>query len=135
MFWTELLFLIAVATLFTLVFVVGLRRPGPWAAWWTFFLVIFLAAWAGSLWLAPVGPIFFGIYWLPIMLVSLVFAVLLAAVTPITGNEPNSKVETITEVKQKEEEAKAAESTVDAFFWVLIVIFAAIIIFGYFTPV
>jgi hypothetical protein len=127
MFLGEILFALCMALLFTLVFTLGFKRPGPWPAWWAFFLVIFLAAWAGGLWITPAGPVFVGIYWLPIILVALVFAILLAAVAPPQSRQP--KVETISQVKQRE---STAEKMFDVFFWALLTVLAIAIILGYF---
>lgn len=33
-------------------------------------LVVFLAAWARGLWISPAGPVIVGIYWLPMIYVS-----------------------------------------------------------------
>jgi len=125
MFLAELLFALCMAILFTLIFAIGLRRTGPWANVWIFFLVIFLAAWAGGLWISPAGPVFLGIYWLPILFFSFIFAVLLASAVPPERPEP--KVETISQVKRKEAMAKAY----DVFLWILLISLVMMIILGY----
>ncbi len=130
MYWGEFIFALIMAVIFTLIFAVGLRRPGPWAAWWAFFLVIFFAAWAGSLWITPAGPVFVGIYWLPIILVAFLVAVLLAAISPEPPPQ-QPKVETISEVERKETNAKKA---FDVFFWVLLISLIVVVILGYFAP-
>jgi len=125
MFLAELLFALCMAILFTLIFAIGLRRTGPWANVWIFFLVIFLASWAGGLWISPAGPVFLGIYWLPILFFSFIFAVLLASAVPPERPEP--KVETISQVKKKETMVKAY----DAFLWILLISLIMMIILGY----
>ena len=129
MFLGELLFAFFMALLFTLIFTLVFKRPGPWSAWWAFFLVIFLAAWAGGLWITPAGPVFVGIYWLPIILVAFIFAILLAAVNTPQSRQP--KVATISQVEQQE---TTAEKIFDVFFWVLLVVLTITIILGYFLP-
>ena len=126
MFLGELLFALCMATLFTLIFTLGFKKPGPWSAWWAFLLVIFLAAWAGGLWISPAGPAFAGIYWLPIMLVAFIFAILLAAVPPPRSHRP--KVKAGSQVEKKE---SAAEKVFNIFFWVLLVSLVMAIILGY----
>jgi len=128
MFLADILFALCMAMLFTLVFAVGLRRTGPWANIRIFFLVVFLAAWAGGLWISPAGPVFIGIAWLPILLFSFLLAVLLASFTPPQRPEP--KVETITEVKDKETAVRAF----GAFFWILLIGLVVIILLGYAVP-
>ncbi len=125
MFLAELLFALLMAFLFTLIFAIGLRKTGPWASMWVFFLVVFLAAWAGGLWISPFGPAFLGIYWVPILFFSFIFAILLASATPPRRPEP--KVETISEVKEEE----AAEKAFNALFWILLVTLVAVILLGY----
>lgn len=128
MFWGTVLLTLLMAVLFTMIFTLGLKRPGPWTAGWTFFLVVFLAAWAGSLWLSPAGPAFIGIHWLPILLISFVVALLLAAMTP--PRQGPSHVETISQVHQQE----AARKDFDMFFWILLASLAFIILLGYLLP-
>ncbi len=75
---------------------------------------------------SPAGPVFLGIYWLPIIMAALFFALLLAAMAP--PRPPTQKVETISQVKEEE---RAIRRVYDAFFWTLLVGFVAIIILGY----
>ena len=56
MFWIDLFIALIVAVILTLVFVFVVRRRGPWESTFLFFVVVFLGAWAGGLWLKPVGP-------------------------------------------------------------------------------
>lgn len=122
----QALFALVMALLFTAIFTLGFQRRGPWSSVVAFFLIVFLAAWAGSLWLNPAGPVFLGIYWLPIIMVALLFALLLSAMVP--PRPPTQKVETISQVRQEE---KALRRTYDAFFWALLIGFIAIIVLGY----
>ena len=61
MFLVDLLFALVVALVLTAIFAAVFRTTGPWNVWWIFALVVFLAAWAGGLWL-PFGPPLFGVY-------------------------------------------------------------------------
>jgi hypothetical protein len=88
-------------------------------------MVVFLVTWAGSLWISPAGPVFIGIYWLPILLISSIVAVLLACSLP--PERPQAKVETISEVKREE----AATRAFDSFFWLLLILLGAIVLLGY----
>jgi hypothetical protein len=131
MFIVDLLFALVMALIFTLIFAVGFRRPGPWSSIAAFFVVIFLATWAGGLWISPAGPVFLGIYWLPILLTALLVALLLAAVPP---RRPRH-VQTITEVEEQEREERTVERALDAFFWAVLIGFAALIVLGYVVEV
>jgi len=125
MFFVDLLFALAVALLLTAIFAAGFRNRGPWAAWWVFLLVVFLAAWAGGVWITPFGPLLFDTYWLPILVVGLIFALLLAAAVP--ARAPRTRAEAIAEARA-EEEAAAAFSV---FFWILLIGLAIAIVLAY----
>lgn len=127
MFIVDLLFAFVMAGIFTLVFAVGFRRPGPWSSVVAFFLVIFLAAWAGGLWISPAGPVFLGIYWLPILLTAFLVALLLASVPP--RRPPH--VETVSVAKERAREEQTVRRAFDAFFWAVLVGFAVLIVLGY----
>lgn len=58
------------------------KYTGPWGSFWTFLLVLILAGLAASVWIEPVGPMLYNIAWVPILIVILLFALFLAAVTP-----------------------------------------------------
>jgi cytochrome bd-type quinol oxidase subunit 1 len=122
----EALFALAMAVLFTIIFTLGFQRRGPWSSTLLFFIVVFLAAWAGSLWISPIGPAFAGIYWVPIVAVALLFALMLSTMLP--RRPPTQKVETISQVKRDE---KVTERVFDAFFWMLVVGLGIIILLGY----
>ncbi len=122
----EALFALVMALLFTLIFTMAFQRRGPWSSVVVFFLVVFLAAWAGSLWISPAGPAFLGIFWVPIVAVAFIFAVLLSTLLP--RRPPTQRVETISQVKQEE---KTRERIYDAFFWMLVIGLAVIILLGY----
>jgi hypothetical protein len=126
-FVVDMLFAVLMAVVFTAIFVVGLRRTGPWSSVVAFFLVIFLAAWAGGLWVSPAGPVFVGVYWLPIILVALLVGLLLAAVPP----QPPRRVETISRAQGEAQQERAVRRAFDAFFWTLVIAFSALIVLGY----
>ncbi|ALA59154.1 hypothetical protein [Nitrospira moscoviensis] len=39
----------------------GMRPTGPWAKFWTVFLLLFLSAWAAGIWLTPLEPMDWGL--------------------------------------------------------------------------
>lgn len=87
--WTPVLIAVVIATVFTLVLVsaLGWRRPGALQTESVvtsavfFFMLLFLATWAAGTWMAPRGPMAFGVPWLAWLSVSLVVTLLLAAIT------------------------------------------------------
>jgi len=55
------------------------RREYPWGGGLLLiFLLIFLVAWAGGVWITPFGPAFYGVAWMPYLAIALLFALLLA---------------------------------------------------------
>jgi len=117
MFFLDMVFALVIALLFTAIFTAGFRSRGPWGAWWVFLLVLFLATWAGGIWITPFGPPMFGVYWLPFVFVGLVFALLLTATVPAETRRLRPYTEETAEMVA-EETAIAAIGTV---FWVLLV--------------
>ena len=89
------------------------------------FLVLLLVAWAGGIWLNPIGPQLFGAAWLPFLFMGFVAALLIAAMSP--GRRPRSRLEA--------EEAAEAHEVVDtaftAFFWIFAVCLIAAITLHY----
>jgi len=128
MFFLHFLYALFFALVLTAAFFALFRTKGPWSSIVLFFLVIFLAAWAGGAWLAPFGPGLWGISFLPFLLVGLVFALLLAAAAP--SEEEDSTVELV-DPKEIREEKTTAVRALGLFFWVLIGALLVIIIARY----
>ncbi len=57
----------------------GARGPGTVLGYLSLFLFLFLAVWAGGLWLRPIGPRLWGTAWLGFMVTGLVFWIVLGA--------------------------------------------------------
>ncbi len=74
----RVLFVFLLAALFTTIFTLGFLRRGAWSSALAFFVIVFLTAWATSLWLDAIGPIVFGMYGVPTVFVALAVAALLA---------------------------------------------------------
>lgn len=125
MFFVELFFALAVALFFTLVFTVLVRRARPWRSVVIFFLLIFLAAWTGGIWITPIGPTFMGIYWISFFTVGLIFTLFLGAATAFSSRPPRASND---ELRLEEKEM---EITLGAFFWVLLLALIFAIIIGY----
>jgi hypothetical protein len=123
MLLVDLLVALAVALLLTAIFTAGTRSRGIWVTWLLFFAMVLLAAWAGGMWLRPIGPPVRGVYWLPFLVVGLVVALLLAATMPrapvLHGRAPGP------------ERGPEVEMTFSIFFWVLMVGLAIAILLAY----
>ena len=120
---------LAVAFILTILFSVLLKNKGPWGGLWVVFIIIFLASWAGHLWISPIGPLVGNVSIVPIVIVGIIIAVILAAVSrPTIRNKP-PKIEA--EWQEPPKEAVNAV-TVGVFYWVLLVILIFTIIGGYY---
>ncbi|NIS37834.1 hypothetical protein GWN26_02345 [Candidatus Saccharibacteria bacterium] len=126
MVFLDVLFAFIIAVVLSGIFVLIIRRYGPWPRSFMFFIIIFLAAWAGGVWMNPVGPTIKGSTWMPFLFVGLIFALLLAA-TSQRQEESSIILKTKEEVK-KEERVKTALSI---YFWLLILALVAAIVLGY----
>src|SRR5688500_2565268 len=122
--------LISLILTVTAVFFLGKR--GPWGSIWTFFLVLFLTLWTVSIYVAPIGPVYWGVAWIPIAIAGLIVTALLIAAMPHRERA----------YKQREVDVAAARSEPDRssthgagrFFWILIILFVAAIIIGMVNP-
>jgi hypothetical protein len=125
MFITEILFILCLAFLFTLIFTKGCKRCGPWDNALLFFIVLFLATWGIGRWVTPIGPVLFGFYWLPFLLIAVIISLLLAVMAP------SKKPKTAKEAQDLAYEEVAVEKALDMFFWILIIVLLFSIFSGY----
>lgn len=121
---------IVIATLVFLIFFFALGIRGPWGVWWPFFLILLMAVWAAAFWVAPVGPAYWGISWIPLFFIALIFALLIAALgserydeTVVTDTEAD-----VTEQPRTDQEAATGISIM---FWILIILLLLAIVAGY----
>ena len=110
------------ALIFAAVLAAAFGVRGPWVAPWAVFLVMFLGIWAGGVWITPVGPALYGVYWLPFMLTGLIIGLLVAA---SSDHRPNASEGAVT---QKE----ATRIGVSTFFWVMVALLI-LVIFAYYV--
>ncbi len=118
---TDLLLAFFIALVLAGIFSAGFghRWPGYPAVWpsaFFFFLLLFVAVWAGGIWASPYGPMIGSVAWLPFLIVGVAIALLLAAVLPRGGPA---------------ETAGATAATLSVFFWLFLVVGAIAIIVGY----
>lgn len=132
MFFLDLLVALVIALVLSLILtgVFGWRRRenDAFAGSLLFvFLMFFLFAWAGGVWMTPFGPVMWGAHWVAFLLVPLFIALLLAALIP--PSRPRSRRRAVV---QAEESAAADTATaLGAFFWVLIIGLAIFILAHY----
>lgn len=131
MVWTELLFALFIGIVLSLLLVgvLGRRGPGPLLGFMFFFLLLFLFTWAGGVWLVPAGPVAWGQFpWLSVLILGLIVALLLAAVT-----EPHRPRQLTP--GEAAAEAEEVAVTFTAFFWILLGALVATIALAYFMRV
>jgi len=99
---------------------------GPWGSLLWFFLVVSLFAWAGGVWLVPFGPMFWGIGWLPIIVMGFLVSLILTAASPRTPRWRKASKEEVTS-------AAGTRAAIDVIFWIVII---CLLIFGlgHYTP-
>ena len=121
MFIWDLIFALVIGLVFTAIFSLIFRRTGPWASFFVFFVIISLAAWAGGVWLRPMGPPLLGVFWIPFLIFGFIFAILMAAAAPSRNYRSRRKIEG----------DQVVIAAFDVFFIVLIGVLVASIIVGY----
>ena len=138
MVFFDLLFAFLVALILGTVFTVGFRRYGPWSNL-VFFLIVFLAAWAGGIWFAPAGPFVWRLYWIPFLVIGLIVALLIAATGPSPSRPSRGSLRQTEETQARETTGarrifNAAGETFGAlgvFFWSLLILLALVIVIRY----
>jgi hypothetical protein len=122
-----------IALILTVVSVFFLGKRGPWGSIWTFFLVLFLTLSTVAIYVAPIGPVYWGIAWIPITIAGVIITVLLIAAMPHPDNKrglPNGDTD-VTKVNSKTD---FPTTPVGRFFWALIILFVIAIIVGMANP-
>lgn len=132
----EIVAAVSIAILISLIFFYALSARGPWGSLWSFFLIILLLVWGASLWVSPVGPVYWGVAWAPLIFIAIVVAVLLAAI-PTSGSHPKKRRGDVGDpgfgTGTASDEEKAAAGAVGFMFWVLIGLLIVGIVAGYVT--
>lgn len=94
----------------------------------------FFAAWAGSFWIEPIGPVIWGFAWLPLFFLVLITALIIAAASEDRTTSRYGR--TVEAEKTEKEISKAEAGTVAAlgiFFWVLPGLFIIVILIALLT--
>jgi zinc transporter ZupT len=121
----ELLFALAASLFLTVVFAVIGRRAKSRRRVIVFALLVFFGAWAGGIWVTPVGPALLGVYWLSFFAVGLIFALVLEAMAAFHSRPASG------ESRMDEKEEREIESVLSAYFWILLLTFIGAIVLGY----
>ena len=116
--------LISLILTVTSVFFLGKR--GPWGSIWTFFLVLFLTLLTVSIYVAPIGPLYWGVAWIPITIAGFIITALLLSAMPHHTAGKDSPVAS--------DPTPLPYRRVGKFFWVLIILFMIAIFIGMMNP-
>lgn len=122
----EILIAVIIGLILTAIFAAGFRGTRGWDGLLLFFAIIFLATWAGGLWIIPAGPLLAGIAWVPLVFIGILFALLLAALIPPSWSprEYYSDVRT-------ESSSTTAMWGLSLFFWLLLLVLVVSVVLGY----
>lgn len=116
---------IILALIISLLFAPGYRR-GSFAPLIIFFFVLFMAGIASQYWIIPFGPAWWGISWMPLLFILLIFTLLLAA--PSAYERKAAKTNNTPET--------ASVAAISIFIWLLLLMLSIAILIGFFsTPV
>lgn len=123
----EIIAAILLALIIGALFFFGFRATGPWGSFWTFLLILFFGIWVFAIWVDPIGPLWYGIAWIDFLFVGLILALILAAATPDYRRRSRSDV---ADSRLETEESASTAVALSIYFWVLLILFIGIILFG-----
>jgi hypothetical protein len=136
MFTWHVLSALSIGIIVSIVFALGIRRRLHWSNVWIFFIVTFLGAWAGGVWIGvwipPFGPTILNIHWLPFLLAGVVMGLLLLVASVRTRSPRDHTKE---KEGSKEEIEFSGAKLSGLFIWTLLVILSVglivVIVVGY----
>ncbi len=106
---------------FFLILLFSLSSRRPLSGLWIVVLLIFLATLGGQLWIRPFGPVYWGISWIPLIIVPLFFFFLIfALLPPLSAKRDEGKVE------------EGALIAMGTFFWIIMILLIVAVVAGYY---
>lgn len=132
MFILEVIFAACISLLLSGLFVLVTRNRSGKTGSLRLFLIIFLATWAGGIWLKPFGPSLWGIHWLGFLIAGLFVSIILVITTP--NRAPKGRRETLDileKVARNRELDQITYLTLGVFFWILLAFLIIAIISRY----
>ena len=133
MIFLDITMALVVAFILSAVFAATTKRGNKKTGLIWLFLIIFLATWAGGIWIRPFGPRMLGIHWLGFLLIGMIVALFLSLKMQ-TNNFPIGRQETLDmleNIRQEKEIQKITYITLSLFFWVLLIALVFVIIVHY----
>jgi hypothetical protein len=132
MFILELLIAISISLVLSALFFLVTQRGERRTGFFWLFVIVFLATWAGGVWLRPFGPTIWGVYWLGFLLAGLFILLLLAIFIPrqpVRGRRET--LDMLEKVARKRELDTFTYITLGVFFWILLAALIIAIMFRY----
>ena len=117
----EFVISLLIAVIVTGVFLFLVRQTGRRTGLLWLFLLVFLAVWAGGVWVRPFGPTLWGIHWVSFVLVGVLVILFLIIFMP--KRPPRGRHETIDMLDRIQDEKNMEELawiTLSIFFWILL---------------
>jgi uncharacterized membrane protein len=121
-----------VALIVSALFVLFTRRRGRRTGFVWLFLIVFLATWSGGVWIEPIGPSLWGIYWISFFLVGIVVALIMVVFS--YQKPPMGRHETLAMLERMEERERLREATyvtLSLFVWLLLIAFVVALALRY----
>ena len=112
------------ALLISLLFSPGYRR-GAYAPLLIFFFILFMAGIASQYWIPPFGPVWYGVSWIPMLFIILIFTLLFAAPSPYERRS-------ITKTNDEKQAASTASAAISIYVWLIFIILFIAILVGHF---
>lgn len=137
MFLFELLTALVIASVLTsILFGVGWGRhyrEGPGWGLLAWSIIMFLAVWAGGIWMPAFGPRLREVTWLPFVTTGVFIILLLLLATPMPSpwRRPRTRQEAVEQVEMARQKEVVEASIFGCSFWVLIVLLIAVLLSRY----
>ncbi len=129
--FVQLLAVVLAALFFTTISLFVFHSRGPWGNYWSSFLIMFLGIWAAQVWIEPMGPVWAGVAWLPLLLAGGYLSVLLIPIGPNHQDQPEQRDETLREQQVKQRKEDWTFGVLNASFWLLLLVFVLVVALGY----
>jgi len=135
-----ILYSLAFSLIFSLLLTYGFKRkgPGPGNGLLFFLVIIFMFSWSIGAWLAPFGPVHWGVPWLGYLVLTLLIMLLIGVIVPRSESEEQKVAEkTLSDYELFEKKANAYPFgiTFGFFFWIMILLLLLIAVFKLFYQV
>ena len=105
-----------------IIFILSLVLKRPMRGFGLVFIILFLATWTGQLWITPFGPSTLGISWIPLIIVGVLMAFLILALS----------TDLSTRKKSDPDQEQGPIIVAGFFFWTLMLLLLVAIVIGYY---